>query len=276
MELPGESRDVAVDGVRARYVAAGEGPPVVLLHGLTSSKAVWWNNIGPLSERHRVYALDLPGHGDSEKPNISYDARSMIEFLRGFLNAVGHERAALIGGSLGGGLALHTALAYPDMVSKLALCGSGALGREVALAIRLASLPWLGELLVGEPLGGPRVMLRKILYDKSLARGALLEELRRTNRMRGAREAALKIIRNYIRPWGVRRKYIVTGRLRGLETPTMIFWGADDEIIPVSHAYRAAKALPRCELHVFGSCGHWPYVERADDFNRLTLEFLSR
>ena len=277
MKLPGESRHISINGIRVHYVEAGQGSPVVLLHGLGASVVTWRENIGPLAERHRVYAVDLPGHGDSEKPDdLSYSLESMINFTRSLVEALGHERAALAGSSIGGGLALMTALHHPEVVSKLILSSSAALGREVAPFLRLASLPYVGELMTSGVRDATRMWLRKSFYDKSLASGELLDELRRTNHLTGAREAGLTIARVYIGLWGVRRRYILTRQLRRLDVPTLIFWGADDEIIPVKHAFRAARDLPKCDLHVFGDCGHWPQVERASEFNRLSLEFLSR
>ena len=276
LTLPGQPKDISIDGIRIRYVEAGDGSPVVLVHGLTSSKVAWRDNIAALAARHRVYAIDLPGHGDSDKPDIDYDADFMVELVRRFILALGHRQAALAGVSLGGGLALMTALEHPDVVSKLILCGSAALGREVATIIRLAALPRLGEFVIRGPVDKTRVTLRKCFFDKRLASRDLLEDLRRTNRLPGAQDATLKIVRRYIGAWGVRRRYIMSRRLKSLELPTLLFWGANDEIIPVAHAHRAARILPNCELHVFADCGHWAQIERADDFNRLSLEFLSR
>ena len=277
MKLPGESRHINVNGIRVHYVEAGQGSPLVLLHGLGASVVTWRENVGPLAQRHRVYAVDLPGHGDSEKPDdLSYSLPSMINFTKSLVEALGHERAAFAGSSIGGGLALMTALHHPEVVSKLILSSSAALGREVALFLRFASLPFIGELMTSGVRDATRMWLRKSFYDKSLASGDMLDELRRTNNLTGAREAGLKIARVYIGLLGARRRYVLTRRLRRLDVPTLIFWGADDEIIPVKHAYRAAKELPKCDLHVFGDCGHWAHVERASEFNRLSLEFLSR
>ncbi len=277
MRLPGESRHITVNGIRVHYVEAGQGPPVFLLHGLGASLIAWRDNIGPLAERHRVYAVDLPGHGDSEKPHgLSYNLDSMTDFTKSLVNALGHERAALAGSSIGGGLALMTAMHHPEVVSKLILSGAAALGREVAPFIRLATIPFLGEFMTGGVRDATRVWVRKLFYDKSLAGGDMLRELRRANNLPGAREAGLKIARVYVGLWGVRRQYVMTRRLRRLDVPTLIFWGADDEILPVKHALRAAREIPKCDLHVFGSCGHWVQVERADDFNRLSIEFLAR
>ena len=277
MILPGESRHININGIRIHYVEAGQGSPVVLLHGLGASVVTWRENIGPLAERHRVYAVDLPGHGDSEKPDeLSYSLSSMTNFTKSLVEALGHKQAAFAGSSIGGGLALMTALHHPEVVSKLILSSSAALGREVALFLRLASLPFVGELMTSGARDATRTWLRKSFYDKSRASGDMLDELRRTNNLPGAREAGLKIARVYIGLWGVRRQYVLTRRLKRLEVPTMVFWGADDEIIPVKHAYRAASELPKCDLHVFTDCGHWVHVERSSEFNRLSLEFLSR
>ena len=171
---------------------------------------------------------------------------------------------------------LLTSLEHPEMVSKPVLCGSGALGREIAMVIRLASLPIVGEFMLNGPFDSVGTMARKSFYDKDLATDELIEELRRTNSLPGAREATLTIVRKYINLWGVRRRYVLTEQLRELGIPTMLFWGEDDKIIPVKHARRAARMIPRSELHVFANCGHWPQMEQAEEFNRLALEFLSR
>ena len=274
LKFPGEQKDAVVRGVRVRYIEAGEGTPLVLVHGLTSSKVAWRENIEALAERHRVYTVDLPGHGDSEKYGINFDSAFIVGLMREFVMGLGHERVAMAGISLGGGVCLYTALEHPEMVSKLVLCGSGALGRDIAMVIRLASLPLLGEFMLGGPLDNIGAMTRKCFYDKSLVPNDVVGELRRTNGLPGAQEAALSIIRKYISVLGVRQEYVMTARLQELAMPTMLFWGADDEIIPVDHAHRAAQLIPGAGLHVFERCGHWPQMEQSEEFNRLMLEFL--
>ncbi len=275
LNFPGEQKDAVVRGVRVRYVEAGEGTPLVLVHGLTSSKVVWRENIEALAERHRVYAIDLPGHGDSDKYGVDFGAESIVGLMREFILGLGHERVAMAGISLGGGVSLNVALEHPELVSKLVLCGSGALGRDIAMVIRVAALPLIGEFMLGGPIDNVGAMTRKCFYDKTLVPDDVVDELRRTNRLPGAREAALSIIRMYISVWGVRSEYVVTDRLQDMDVPTMLFWGADDEIIPVEHAYRAAKLIPVAGLHVFERCGHWPQMEHTQEFNGLMLEFLA-
>jgi pimeloyl-ACP methyl ester carboxylesterase len=271
----GESKHVEIDGINTHYVVAGEGSPVLLVHGLGASMVVWRENIAALSQRFRVYVIDLPGHGDSEKPDISYDAESMVEFLRKFVETLDVGKVAIMGNSLGGGLALMTALAHPELVSKLALVSSASLGREVSIWLRLPSLPIIGKMMTNGPVDSTAFMLRKAVHDKSFATKELIAELRRTNKLPGGREAVHKIIRNFISIWGVRRPYVRARDLRSLKMPLLIVWGAEDKMIPVKHAYRAARANTGVDLHVFSNCGHLPQLERSSEFNGIILEFLS-
>ena len=272
----GESKYVEINGINTHYVVAGEGSPVLLVHGLGASMVVWRENIAALAERFKVYVIDLPGHGDTDKPDIEYDAESTIEYLRKFVEHLGVDKIALVGNSLGGGLVLMTALAHPEIVSKLALVSSGSLGREVSIWLRLPSLPVMGELLTKGPVDSTEFMLRKAFFDKSFATKELVTELRRTNRLSGGREAVLKIIRNFISMWGVKRQYVRARDVGSLEMPILVVWGAEDKMITPKHAYRAARNNSRVDLHVFSNCGHMAQLERASEFNGIALEFLSQ
>ena len=274
--LTGESLYATVEGIRTHYVQAGQGRPVVLIHGLGASVATWRDNLAPLAQTRSVYAVDLPGHGDSDKPDISYDSDSMVEFVRAFVGELGLESPALVGHSLGGGLALITALAHPEMVSHLVLVSSGSLGRQVTPFLRLVALPWVGEFITSGRFDTTGLMLRQSFHDQSLVTQELVDELRRTGAMPGAREAGLKVIRNFISPWGVRRGYVRTRELNTLRMPLMIVWGDKDRILPPAHGINAARASDAASLHVLADCGHWPHMERSAEFNDLALEFLSR
>ena len=276
IELPGESRYVRVGNIDTHQVVAGEGPPLLLLHGLGASVITWRDNIGPLSRAFRVYALDLPGHGDSDKPDIDYSADTVVQFLLGFVESLGIERPRMIGNSIGGALALITALRHPDLVDGLVLVDSGGLGREVPLYVRLVSVPGLGELLESSKVGGTRFMLYNVFHDRSFVTQDLLDELYRCRQMPGAKEAVVRAVRNTVNLMGVRTQYVLVDALKSLDLPLMLVGGAEDRILPVSHAYRAAEAAPHARLEVYDGCGHWPHMERAADFNRAVVEFLPR
>ncbi|MDA0987895.1 MAG: alpha/beta fold hydrolase [Chloroflexi bacterium] len=269
-----EHRFVTVDGIRTHYVAAGWGPPLLLLHGLISNLIAWAPNIEPLSQKYTVYALDFPGRGDSDKPDIDYGVPAGAQFIRRFMDALGIERASLAGCSMGGMIALRTALDFPDRVEKLVLVDAAGLGREVTWLVRVMSLPLVGEIMESPSLRGTRASLKNIFYDHGLIQDGFLQEIYRTRRLPGAKQAALKMVRGAVGLRGVHKKWIMTENLKHLNIPVLIVWGAQDRIIPVHHAYNAARDAPRVKLCVFDQCGHWPQMEKSAEFNQLVLDFL--
>ena len=177
MISPGQHRYIDVDGVRTHYVVAGQGPPVVFIHGLGASMVAWRENIVPLSERLSVYALDLAGHGDSEKPNVEYSISFGVRYMLHFLDALDLQQVALVGNSMGGTLALATALEHAERVNRLVLVDTASLGREVAFYLRVASLPMVGELFNRPWFGINRKALRSVFNDMQFITKDLQEEL---------------------------------------------------------------------------------------------------
>ena len=270
-----EHRFVTVDGIRTHYVAAGKGEPLLLLHGLGASLMAWGLNIEPLSQEFSVYAIDIPGHGDSEKPDIDYLLPTAVNFIRGFMEALGIERASIAGSSMGGMIALSTAVEYPELVNRLVLVDAAGLGREVAWFLRAMSLPLVGELIENPSPRNTRVLLKRIFYNPSLVQESLIREIYRTRFMPGSKRAVLRIIRGAIGLRGLHSKWIMTNELEQLNSPVLIVWGAQDRILPVSHATNAARIAPQVSLSIFDECGHWPQMERGNEFNRVALDFLT-
>ena len=275
IELPGESRYVTVDGIKTHYVVAGEGRPLLLIHGLGASVVTWRDNIGPLSRDFQVCALDLPGHGDSDKPDFDYDPYNVARLVVQFTRSVDLDKPVVIGNSVGGALGLMLALRYPDLLSGLVLVGSAALGREVSTYVRLVSVPLLGEFLESSRVGGSKFMLYNVFHDPRFVTQELLGELYRSRDMPGAKQAVVKVIRTTTGLTGVRKEYVLVDELKRVKVPLMVVWGAQDQIFPVSHAYRASEAAPNARLKVFDQCGHWPHMEKAAAFNSLVRDFLS-
>ncbi len=276
MHLPGESRFIAVDGIKTHYVVAGSGPPLLLFHGLGSSVVAWRDNIGPLSRSFRVHAIDLPGHGDSDKPNIPYLPEDVVHFVARFARALRLDRASIIGNSIGGALGIMLANSYPELVSSLILVNSAGLGKDISLYIRLASVPVLGSVLESAKVGSTMFMLKNVFHDSKFVTKDLVLELYRSRKMRGAKQAVVRVLRHTVSLGGVRKNYVLLDQLGKIKAPLMLVWGAQDHITPVAHAYNAAEAAPSAMLHVFDQCGHWPQMERAADFNSLVLQFLKK
>ena len=269
-----EHRYVTVCGVRVHYVQAGTGNPLVLLHGLGASWITWSLNIEPQARHFTVYALDLPGHGDSDKPEIDYSIPSGVRFIQAFLNVLKLDRVALVGNSIGGLFAFRVAREAPQKVSQVVLVGAAGLGREVSWGLRFSALPLIGELLHIPNVVTLKGLARGLFYQPQAIERQILEELRRVRNQSEARRAVIKAIRSGIHFWGMKREFVSPLDLNSLTMPVLVVWGAQDRILPVQHAYQVARECPRVRVEVFPQCGHWPQMEKAEEFNQLLPEFL--
>jgi pimeloyl-ACP methyl ester carboxylesterase len=265
-----------VDGIRTHYIVAGDGPPVVLLHGLSGNHVVWGRVLGPLAAHHTVYAVDVPGRGFSEKPNIGYTVQEGTRFVRAFLEAVSDQPAVLVGNSMGGLLALRTALDHPASVAGLVLVGAAGLGRRLPLYVRLLSLPGVGEALEQPTRRNTRASLRMVLNDQRQATEGLLQALRRPRTDSGSKRAVLRMVRGSTGLLGLRRQWIMAEQLSQLHVPALLVWGARDAVVPIATAHEVLKKTPNLALRVIEDSGHWPQVDRPHEFNAEVLSFLER
>ena len=263
-----------VSDFRTHYQRAGNGPPLILIHGLGGSLRWWRPNIGAMAAIRTVYAVDLPGHGLSDKPPISYGLPLARSFLLNFMATTGLASADLMGHSAGGLIALDFALSYPDRVGKLVLVDSAGLGRSVAAFLKLMTLPVVGELLARPRRIFLRGLLRRLFYDRSLATPELLEELRQERSAPGFRQALLSALRSGVDIGGMKTRFSMAAKAPQLKAPTLILWGEEDRILPVSHARAAAQLLRGSRLHIFPRCGHAPNLERPEEFNQIVTDFL--
>jgi pimeloyl-ACP methyl ester carboxylesterase len=275
MERP-DSRFVTLGGVQVHYLQAGEGPTVLLVHGLGASVATWRQNIDPLAAAgYRVLALDLPGHGDSDKPrDLSYDPVAGAELLLRFLRSQDVQQASVVGSSAGGLVVSLFALAYPELVEKVVLVASGGLGRRVSWLLRAMSVPGLGELMYHPKLRNFDDLSRYIFFQPPPFLEEVLREMIRLRNLPGSRRATLKGVRSSVNLFGLRQRCYILHRLKGLSKPMLTVWGEEDRILPVSHAATVRRELPQTIVRVIPRCGHWPHMERAEEFNELLLRFL--
>ena len=271
-----QSQYLNIDGVKVHYVQQGQGPAVLLLHGLGTSLVTWAQNIQPLAAAgYRVVALDLPGHGDSDKPrHLSYDPSTGARLVHRVLHALGVERASLVGNSAGGLIVGMYALAYPKQVERLVLVSAGGLGRQVAWFLRMFSLPGVGELLYQPQWQSGVDLSRRISYQVPSFRDQVLPEMRRVRSLPGSRRATLQALRSSVDLFGQRRSRYILPSLRQLPAPLLTVWGEEDNILPVHHAEAVRQALPDSLVHTIPQCGHWPHMERPEEFNTLLVKFL--
>lgn len=272
-------RHIDVNGVRTRYrQAGGEGMPVILIHGLGASAEIWSANLGALASRHRVFAPDLPGFGLTEKPEwMDYGPGAYSRFVRDFMAALGIGKAALVGHSLGGGVALRVILDDPGRVERIILVSSAGLGREVSLPLRIASLPFFGRIFFKPPLPVFIRFLHRLVYNPEAITPEFAHLYYEMFFQPGAVRAFTSILRNIATLRGARPGILEPIRegLGAITAPALILWGRQDRILPVSQAFDAAGRIPGACLHVFERCGHMPNVEYPEEFNRILLDFLA-
>jgi pimeloyl-ACP methyl ester carboxylesterase len=266
-----EEHNVEIDGLPVRYLSAGEGPPLVLLHGAGDNSLDWRWVIPDLAATHCVYAPDLPGSPDSARPAADYSPAFFERFAVGFLDALGIGRATLVGNSLGGLVALRLALSESGRVTALVLVDGAGLGSAVNPAFTSVNIPLLGDAAM------PFWRTRAGAYQRAWGRTALLfthpprsvprewlAEQCRLARSPGYLEAHLTVLRALVGPFGQRE--VLVDRLSLLETPTLVIWGERDRVFPEAHARGACGRLQEGSLALIPDCDHMPHVECPDRF----------
>jgi 4,5:9,10-diseco-3-hydroxy-5,9,17-trioxoandrosta-1(10),2-diene-4-oate hydrolase len=273
-----EDQYVNVGGINTRFWEAGDqGSVIILVHGVFSSIESWSLNMPSLAENHRVYALDMPGFGLTDKIPMSSLVQG-AQFVNDFIKTQNIDKATLVGHSLGGGYSLHFAIQYPDKLDRLVLIDSLGLGTNFHYIFRLLSLPVIGEFISRPSRSGTRRSLNVAVYDKSLVTDELVETGYRFAALPGAQKSLLSMLRSGMKFGVMHPEFIrpIIEKLPSIKAPTLIIWGEQDLIFPVDHAQVALKGIPNAQLTVFECCGHIPYLEHPDKFNSLVKEFLAK
>jgi pimeloyl-ACP methyl ester carboxylesterase len=274
---------VRVNGLRVHCLTAGRtGSPVVLLHGggIDSASFTYPCIIGPLAEERHVFAPDWPGYGHSDKPDLGYAMGFYVDFLGQLMDALGLERASLVGISMGGGAALGFALHSPQRVEKLVLVDSYGLGSQVPwgrLGYLLVLAPLLNELMYAL-LRRSRTMIRwslyGLVYDRRTVSEEMVEETGRLLEDPQTGRAWRSFQKNEVGWSSLRTDF--SDQLSRLMMPTLLVHGAHDRAVPVARARRAQERIRDCELRVFSECGHLPPREHSEEFARVVERFLAR
>ena len=273
--------DVDAGGVRTFYVEAGDGPPVILLHGLGATNASMLTTLRDLARDYRVIAPDLPGFGDSAKPLRSLHAAFYARWLRDFCEAVEAERPHVIGNSMGGRIAVEAGLRHPDAVDKLVLLAPSPAflrGREYVRLVRvlrpeLALIPVpMPRRLVEEAIR--RMFARAGRLAPSWYAAAADEFLRVFSSPRG-RTAFFSAMRQIYLEEPHGRPGGFWARLPELSRPALFVWGSYDRLVPAKFAAHVERALPTATSVVLQGCGHVPQFEQPAKTHRLVRKFLS-
>lgn len=268
-----DERDVSV-----HYLAAGEGSPLILLHGIgiDAGTISWRRAIPELAKYHRVYAVDLPGHGRSEKPRLKYTTELYRQAVSAFVDELDIGDHGIAGLSMGGSVALGHALDHPDTVDKLGLVASYGLGEDApwrARAHRAYQVPFLGRLHYSR-LGQSKQAVRQHLQKNAVTVPEdLVADVYANAQNRAIGRTATSWQRSEVRANGLRTNYV--DEMDQVDAETLIVHGIDDPLIPLDWAETATEQIPNSRLEVIDNCGHWVPRERPEWFNRVFTQFFA-
>lgn len=270
-------KTVLVEGQRIAYLDRGDGPPVILVHGFGGSMWQWEYQQSALAATHRVITPDLLGSGLSDKPDIEYRPEQILAYFLGFMDALGIDRAAMVGNSLGAGVVMSMALSHPDRVDRLVLISGlpkNVREKLVSPLIRRAvdsrAPVWLVEL--GNWLAGRWVtetVLKEVIHDPALLTPVVIDRAYRNRQRPGLIHPLLALPRN-LPLW----EEGFALRIQEISKPTLILWGTEDRLFPLEVGRELHEMIPGSSFVAISEAGHIPQWERPNVVNAHLIEFL--
>lgn len=281
-----EPRTITVLGLRTRVLeddGGRGGDPVLLIHGVGGWAENFRAVMRPLAATgRRVLALDLPGFGETEPPRdrVAYfgpDDAFYPRFVLAAMDALGVQRAHLVGNSMGGAVAYMTAVTAPERASSLVLVAAGGIGLDIAFFLRACALPGFG--LLARLPRSPRVarsVLATCFYDPARITPELYAEAERYGN--ASFPEFVRALAAGVTILGVRRDLRDTwvARAPRYAGPVLVVWGREDRVLPVTHVAAIQQVVPRADVRIIDQCGHLPMAERPDEFLSATIPFLER
>lgn len=272
----GTSRTVQTTSWKLHYNEAGEGHPVILLHGSGPGATGWSNfspNIATLAEDFRVLALDAPGWGGSDAATSDkYDhPAAVLEFM----DALGIEKAALIGNSMGGMTALTFAARYPERISHLITMGSGSFFMPTLFGPNDGPSEGLKILQEGYRNPTPEVM-KRLVEIMSFSSENASDELaqQRADNASARPDHLANFLTSFTNGPGPVPTVATPAQLQGITTPTLLIHGRDDRVVHFEHSLRLVSMISNSRLVLLNRCGHWAQLEHSAEFNRMVRDFV--
>lgn len=262
-----QEKTVTIFGAKIRYLEAGDAakPKVILLHGLGAQAESWALTIPTLAQNYHVIAPDQVGFGKSGKPLLKYRVATYVDFLDKFMSELKIEKAHLVGNSMGGWISGLMAIKYPNRVGKIVLADAAGI---IPANVDINQIYQLNNSTRDEI----RANLKLIFANPVLQNNESLVDQFFTQRVSANDGYTINSIIDSIK----RKEDFLNDRLGEIKKPTLIIWGKQDGLLPVSDATIFNKGIANSELLIFESCGHVPQFEKAADFNKAVLTFLSK
>jgi pimeloyl-ACP methyl ester carboxylesterase len=267
---------IQIKGHTIFYVVKGEGEPLLLIHGYGAGFWVWEKQIEVLSRSYRVYALDVIGHGFSDRPKIAYTPEAYIDFLRDFMDGVGIERATLIGNSMGGGMAWATAALFPERVKRVILINSvppdvlnQVRNESFKTLVAIQDIPFLPYLVIASRnKKSIKWLLEECVSDIKLITPEVLNRQYELSRIKGTTWVLYSTFKN-AKDTSKMKDYPSR-----IDHPTLLIWGERDLIFPLSVGEDLHQAIRGSKLHIIEKAAHIPMWETPEEVNEAILAFL--
>jgi len=259
------------------FIVKGEGKPILLIHGYGAGMWVWEQQIEVLSRSFRVYALDLIGHGFSDRPKIDYTAETYIHFVREFMDGVGIEKATLIGNSMGGGIAWAMAISFPERVNRLILidCVPPDVLNQVRndsfkTLVALKDIPFLSYLIIGgRSKKSIKWILQECVSDIQRITPEIVNRQYRLSRIKGTTWVLYSTLNN------AEKAMRLKDSLSLIHQPTLLIWGENDFIFPPSVGEGLHRIIKNSKIQIIKGSGHIPMWETPEEVNQVILSFLN-
>jgi pimeloyl-ACP methyl ester carboxylesterase len=267
---------------KIHYHVAGEGPPLLLLHGSGPGVSGWANfrgNLGAFAQHFTTYVVDLPGFGASEVPREGHPVMVAPGAVNELLDVLGIERVSIVGNSMGGGVGATFGIEHPERLQRFVTLGG--VGVNIFSPSPPEGIKLLVEFMERPTREAMVAWLDSMVFDPSIITDDLIEMRLATATEPGNLEWARKM---YNRAGLSMMRTMATNppgppawaQLYKLKAPTLITWGRDDRVTPLDWALVPMRIIPKCELHVLYDCGHWAMIERKEEFEATVLSFLRR
>ena len=260
-------------GIRTRYLMAGDPskPLLLLLHGVGGHAEAYARNLGAHAEHFWTVAIDMIGHGWTDKPDVQYQLPDYVDHVLAVVRALKRDKALISGESLGGWVAAWVAVHHPEVVQKIVLNTAGGWTAHPEVMTRIKTL---SNQAASDPTWERiRTRLEFLMYDKSLVSDDLIETRRAIYAQAGFAASMERIM--CLQDMSIRRPNMITeAQYRSIRTPTLVVWTSHDPTATPEEGAQIAGMIDNSKFVVMNKCGHWPQYEDADFFNRVHIEFL--
>lgn len=258
-----QEKTAVVLGQNIRYFDAGQGPAVILVHGLGASKEIWLRNFAAFSSHYHVYAIDEIGFGHSDKPLLEYRIATFVDFLYAFMRSQNLSKASLIGNSLGGWIAAEFAAQHPGMVDKLILVDAAG------IAFAQGHAPTIN--LNPASLAATRKMMESIVYDKTILTDEFIQAIFSGHMRNNDGYTIQQTLAGF-----AAEDQFEGPKLESIHAPTLVLWGRQDALLTLSYGQTLQQDIPGSKMVVLEECGHIPEIEKPAEFNAAVLQFLGQ